>query len=459
MSQEFVNGKQKEKKKPIGRILSGTLRTARVEFLGGWRGEMGSLVSFEHGEVTQYARVDRLESHRYAGLTGYIYFLEPLERPARNLIDIFDADDDMENGILYIGQDRSGYDVRIHVNPLFDHTLVCGMTRAGKTHWCLVLLEETIMQCMPALVIDSHGEFVNLAKKTDEWQHTENVVVVEDLRIEDLIPMLQQKKTVIYNLLGLPKVSKANRIGEILGQLKHEKEKDYARAENQELLLQIPPVLVILDEAEIYAPGKTTTWGVRGSSLSTVTDIAKEGAKFGIGLIVVPQRVTMLDIDVRSQCNSAAVFRNIDIGSKTAVQRLDYLTRTDIRNMSGFVKGTCLMAGSFVRRVRTVYVRDLLSEKVKKVDFEKMLGIESGQPPKPPQFKPKLVKTVEGDIVDEHGALIEDGLERLARDDELAFEHDKGDGVILRGSHLSEEEQKILNRLKKPDEKGDRLIG
>ena len=184
---DFMHGQQKEEKKPIGRILSGTLRTARVEFTGDWRGEMGSLVSFEHGGVTQYARVDRLESHRYAGLTGYVYFLEPLERPPRNLVDIFDADDDMENGVLFIGQDRSGYDIRIHVNPLFDHTLVCGMTRAGKTHFCIVLLEETIMQRMPALVIDSHGEFVNLAKRTDEWQYTEDVVVVEDLRIEDLI--------------------------------------------------------------------------------------------------------------------------------------------------------------------------------------------------------------------------------------------------------------------------------
>ncbi len=461
MNMDLIHGQTKgEKKKPVGRILSGTLRTARVEFTGEWRGEMGSLVSFEHGGKTQYARVDRLESHRYAGLTGYIYYLEPLERPAHNMIDIFDADDDMEDGVLFIGQDRSGYDVRIHVNPLFDHALVCGMTRAGKTHFCIVLLEETIMQNMPALIIDSHGEFVNLAKKTDEWPHTENVILVEELRIEDLIPMLQQRKTVIYNLLGLPKISKANRVGEILGQLKEAKEKDYGQAENQEMLLKIPPVLVVLDEAEIYAPGKTTSWGVKGAALGTVTDIAKEGGKFGIGLIVAPQRVTMLDIDVRSQCNSAAVFRNIDSGSKVAVQRLDYLTRADVRNMSGFVKGTCLMAGSFVRRVRTVYVRDLLSEKVKKVNFEEMLGIESGPSPKRPQFKPRLIKTPEGDIIDEiSGEIIEDGLERLARDDELAFEHDDGDGVILRGSHLSEEEQKLLNRLKKPDKKGDRLIG
>ncbi len=456
----LIHGKEKEVKKPVGRILSGTLRTARVEFTGEFRGEEGSLVSFDHKGDTVYARVDKLESHRYAGLTGYIYYLEPLDRPARNLIEIFDADDDIEDGILFIGQDRRGYDVKIHVNPLFDHGLICGMSRAGKTHFCIVLLEETIMQNMPALVIDSHGEFVNLAKKTDKWKHTENVIIVEDLRIEDLIPYLQQHKTVIYNLLGLPKVSKANRVGEILNQLKEAKEKDYAQAENQELLLQIPPVLVVLDEAEIYAPTKTSTWGVKGAALGTITDLAKEGAKFGIGLIAVPQRPTMLDIDVRSQCNSAAIFRNIDIGSKTAISKLDYITARDLRNMSGFYKGTCLMAGSFVRRVRTVYVRDLLSEKVKKVDFEKMLGIESSPPPKRPQFKPRLIKTDEGDIIDEvSGEIIENGLDRLERSDALAFERDEGDGVILRGSHLSEEEQKILSKLKKPDKKGDRLIG
>lgn len=334
------------------------------------------------------------------------------------------------------------------------------MTRAGKTHWCLVLLEEAIMRNMPALIIDSHGEFVNLAKKTDKWKHTENVVVVEDIRIEDLIPYLQQHRTVIYNLLGLPKVSKANRVAEILSLLKEEKEKDYAQAENQEALLQIPPVLIVIDEAEIYAPNKTSKWGVRSDALGVVTDLAKEGAKFGMGLIVVPQRLTMLDIDVRSQCNSAAIFRNTDLGSKTAISKLDYITNQDLKNMSGYFKGTCLMAGSFVRRVKTVYVRDLLSEKVKKIDFAEMLGIESGPPPKRPQFKTRFTKTDDGDIVDTvSGEIVENGIERMEREDAAAFEQTEGDGVILRGSHLSVEEQSILNKLKKADEKGDRLIG
>ncbi len=480
MDMNLIHGmKKEEKKKPIGRILSGNLRTARVEFTGEFRGEEGSLISFTHDKDLLYARVDKIESHRYAGLTGYIYFLEPLNQPARNMTEIFDADDDMENGILFIGQDRRGYDVRIHVNPLFDHTLICGMSRQGKTHLCIVLLEEMIMLNMPVLVIDSHGEFVNLAKKTDGWKHTENVVVVEELRIEDLISHLQQKKVVIYNLLGLPKVSKANRVGEILAQLHEAKEKDYAQANNQELLLQIPPVLVVLDEAEIYAPTKTSRWGVRGASLGAVMAIAKEGGKFGLGLIAVPQRLTMLDIDVRSQCNSAAIFRNTDIGSRVAIAKLSYIIQRDLRAMSGFVKGTCLMAGSFVRRVRTVYVRDLMSEKVKKVDFEKMLGIEAGPAPKLPMFQPRFVKTERGDIVDgETGEMVQGGMERLTQDDERAYEASEGDGVVLREeelpeammeeltklsdkdlpfeTHISDEDQTLLKKLRKGD---DRKIG
>lgn len=481
---DLLHGKQKDKKKPIGRILSSTLRTARVEFTGEFRGEEGSLVSFLHKNATQYARVDKLESHRYAGLTGYIYFLEPLERPARNLTEIFDADDDMESGILFVGQDRSGYDIRIHVNPLFDHVLVCGMSRAGKTHFCIVLMEELIRRGVPILIIDSHGEFVNLAKKTDKWKHTENVVVVEDLRIEDLISHLQQKKVVILDLLGLPKVSKANRVGEILKELNEAKERDYAQANNQELLLKIPPVLVVLDEAEIYAPTKTSRWGVQGASLGAVMSIAKEGAKFGLGLIAVPQRLTMLDIDVRSQMNSAAIFRNTDTGSRNAITKLDYITQRDLRAMSSFVKGTCLMAGSFVRRVRTVYVRDLISEKVKKVDFEKMLGIESGPAPKPPMFRAQLTESESGDIIDnESGEVVQTGMQRVIEGDDRAYEKSEGDGVVLReeelpegmvkelkasmreepelgkllfDTHISDEDQKLLKKLREGD---DRKIG
>ncbi|GAH15287.1 unnamed protein product [marine sediment metagenome] len=65
----------------------------------------------------------------------------------------------------------------------------------------------------------------------------------------------------------------------------------------------------------------------------------------------------------------------------------------------------------------------------------------------------------DGDIVDGlTGEIVQEGIDRLTEEDQYAFKKADGDGVILR-SHLSEEDQKVLSKLRKPDHTGERLIG
>ena len=173
--------------------------------------------------------------------------------------------------------------------------------------------------------------------------------------------------------------------------------------------------------------------------------MAVRGAKFGLGLIVATQRITRLELDVRSQCNSAMVFRMIDQGSIQAVHSMDYISGKEIRKLRALEQGQCLVAGRVIGRARIVNVRDIKTRRAKRMDFASMLGIK---PPEREKHVPRIIKTENGDIIDTITCeVVESGLDRLMERDMIAFEESDGDGVIYRG-HLTEDEKRILARIR-----------
>lgn len=434
----------------IGRILSSNRNSARAEFTDNVI--EGMLVDLKRGNERIVGRVERLKGTRFDGLTGHIIYLDLVERPFRMMTPIYVADEELEKGILLIGNDVRGLPVRIAVNPMFGHTLVAGTTTVGKTHLLIVLCEEFIPHKIPCLVIDPHGEFVNLPEF-----NREQVELVEELRIENLIPMMQQRKIVVWNLLGLTKREKVQRVAGLLESLMLAKENDYRQADENTMLLKLPPMFIMIDEADIFAPNFKKQMNEPREAVAPLMDILNRGAKFGLGAIVATQRITRLEIDVRSQCNSAMVFRvSNDPGSIMAVHSIDYIPIDDIKRIKGFVQGQCIIAGTLVNRPRVVFTRDIVTRRAKDRDYEKILGIA---PPEEEKHIPRLVDNEDGDIMDNlTGEIIQEGIDRLTEEDQDAFKKSDGDGVILR-SHLSEEDQKVLNKLRKPDHRDERLIG
>ena len=434
--------------KPIGRILSSNNNTSRAEFEEEAR--EGMLVAAQRGKTQYIGRIDRLETLKFKGLTGYIIWFDLLDRPLRTMTEIFIADEEHEKGFLELGVDLRGLPIKIGINPLFGHMLNAGMTTVGKTHTMIILCEELGPHKVPTLVIDPQGEFVHLPELDRE-----RYIVVEDLRIEDLISHLQQRKVIIYNLLGYTKKEKVVRVGGLLEELINAKERDYKQADDA-LLLNIPPVIVIVDEADLFAPNLQKRMTAPSDAVESMVDIMERGAKFGLGVIVSTQRITRLDIDVRSQCNSSIIFRMIDAGSIQAVHGLDYIPRTEVNKIKTLHQGQCLLAGNIVRRPRRIFTRDIKTRRAKDRDFEKMLGIVA---PEEEEYISRLKATPEGDVINEEGTVVHDAVDRFNEENMAAFEEEGGDGVILRGSHLSPEEQKLLNRLRKERDGEDRLIG
>ncbi|MHB8049631.1 MAG: ATP-binding protein [Coriobacteriia bacterium] len=74
------------------------------------------------------------------------------------------------------------------------------------------------------------------------------------------------------------------------------------------------PLLVVLEEAHRFLPE-----GGRGSAHRIVQRIAKEGRKYGVGIMVVSQRPTEVDSSVMSQCGTIISLRLTSAGDRAKV--------------------------------------------------------------------------------------------------------------------------------------------
>lgn len=89
----------------------------------------------------------------------------------------------VEHGKLYLGREFDLKTGTVTANPVFydarhlvTHMVILGMTGSGKTGLGIVLLEEALLQGIPALILDPKGDITNL------------VLTFPDLRAEDFAP-------------------------------------------------------------------------------------------------------------------------------------------------------------------------------------------------------------------------------------------------------------------------------
>jgi DNA helicase HerA-like ATPase len=81
------------------------------------------------------------------------------------------------------------------------------------------------------------------------------------------------------------------------------------------------PALLVLEEAHTFAPGRPATAAERRAA-ATTRQIAQEGRKFGVGLVLISQRPSRLDETTLSQCNSHLVMRMVNPADQQFVRRV-----------------------------------------------------------------------------------------------------------------------------------------
>jgi len=82
------------------------------------------------------------------------------------------------------------------------------------------------------------------------------------------------------------------------------------------------PIALFCDEAHLYISSQTDAGGVADAALRYFDRIAKEGRKYGVGLVVISQRPSEVSRTVLSQCNNFVALRLTNAEDQSVVKRL-----------------------------------------------------------------------------------------------------------------------------------------
>lgn len=83
----------------------------------------------------------------------------------------------------------------------------------------------------------------------------------------------------------------------------------------------LKPIAIFCDEAHLYIPGNAEA-GVEASSLQSFERIAKEGRKYGVGLVVISQRPSEVNRTVLSQSSNYIAMRLTNADDQNVIKRL-----------------------------------------------------------------------------------------------------------------------------------------
>ncbi|NBB81017.1 MAG: DUF87 domain-containing protein, partial [Verrucomicrobia bacterium] len=82
------------------------------------------------------------------------------------------------------------------------------------------------------------------------------------------------------------------------------------------------PIALFCDEAHLYIPERSSGDGVDDISVGIFERIAKEGRKYGVGLVVISQRPSEVNRTVLSQCNNVIAMRLTNGDDQSVIRRL-----------------------------------------------------------------------------------------------------------------------------------------
>jgi len=82
------------------------------------------------------------------------------------------------------------------------------------------------------------------------------------------------------------------------------------------------PIVLLCDEAHLYIPNNTFGTGAFEASQRYFERIAKEGRKYGVGLVVISQRPSEVNKTILSQCNNFVALRLTNAEDQNVIKRL-----------------------------------------------------------------------------------------------------------------------------------------
>lgn len=133
------------------------------------------------------------------------------------------------------------------------------------------------------------------------------------------------------------------------------------------------PVLLICEEAHRYVPN--TGEAQYGAAQDAIRRLAKEGRKYGIGLMLVSQRPSEVEATVLSQCNSWLVLRVTNDSDRAHVRGVLPDSMAGLTKMlSGLRRREAIFVGQAAVLPSRIMIRELSEDQLPKsndIDFDK----------------------------------------------------------------------------------------
>ncbi|UYN98290.1 MAG: ATP-binding protein [Devosia sp.] len=201
--------------------------------------------------------------------------------------------------------------------------LVQGNSGSGKSHLLRRLLEQSaqwVQQC----VIDPEGDFVTLSER---YGH----LVVDATRTESELTRIaarvrQHRVSVVLNLEGLDVEQQMRAAAAFLGGM-FDADRDYWY-----------PVLVVVDEAQLFAPAAAgeVSDEARKLSLGAMTNLMCRGRKRGLAGVIATQRLAKLAKNVAAEASNflmGRTFLDIDMARAADLLGMDRRQAEQFRDL------------------------------------------------------------------------------------------------------------------------------
>ncbi len=129
--------------------------------------------------------------------------------------------------------------------------------------------------------------------------------------------------------------------------------RDYKDAQfRREAGLFFPPFVVVTDEAHNFAPK-----AFDAPAKSIVKEIAQEGRKYGVFLMLATQRPTLLDETVTAQLNTKCIFRTVRASDIATIKEETDLTAEEARRLPFLRSGDTFISSAIFGRTVAIRIR------------------------------------------------------------------------------------------------------
>ena len=129
--------------------------------------------------------------------------------------------------------------------------------------------------------------------------------------------------------------------------------RDYKDAQfRREAGVFFPPFVVVTDEAHNFAPK-----AFDAPAKSIIKEIAQEGRKYGVFLVLATQRPTLLDETVTAQLNTKCIFRTVRASDISTIKEETDLTAEEARRLPFLRSGDTFISSAIFGRTVALRIR------------------------------------------------------------------------------------------------------